>query len=140
MLSLFIGTHFAYVFPPFRLLSQVAKKLREESDLAIVVTPIWPAQQAFVSLLELAIEISLKFGTSHLKLPKSGRSHPLGRKLNLAAILVSKNRVLQRQCRSQFENFFEQHGDHLLIPNTSVFRGNTNLFVIQDRLIPMKQI
>ena len=138
--SIHWDSYFAYVFPPFRLLSQVAKKLREESDLAIVVTPIWPTQQAFVSLLELAIEIPLKFSSSHLKLPKSGRSHPLGRKLNLAAILVSKNQALQRQFRSQFEKFSEQHGDHLLIPNTSVFRGNTNLFVIQDRLIPMKQI
>ena len=50
------GNLFAYIFPPFNLISRVLKKIETERVSAVVIVPYWPTQSWFPKFLKLCID------------------------------------------------------------------------------------
>ena len=77
-----------YAFPPFCLIMRCLAKLREEKGELILVTPLWPTQAWYPSLLEMSVSlpILLPWDPKLLQGPQ-GQSHPLvmNQTLHLAA-------------------------------------------------------
>lgn len=82
-----------YAFPPFSLVPQVLKKIREDKALVLLIAPVWTTQTWFSPLLQLLIDrpILLPKGDSLLFLPQSNALHPLKDSLVLAAWMLSGN-------------------------------------------------
>lgn len=86
---------FFFAFPPFKLLTRVLKKIREEHCQGIVVAPNWPNQPWFPLFHNLKISkiIIMKPANDLLFCPYSNRSHPLSFKTTLMAALLSANHL-----------------------------------------------
>ena len=83
---------FMYIFPPFSLMGQVLKKIREDKGKAIVIAPLWPTQPWWPRLCQLMSEppLQLRNHKNLLSLPYSPETiHPLWPKLRLIACLLS---------------------------------------------------
>lgn len=84
---------FAYMFPPFSLLSSCVQKIRMEGTKAILIAPLWPTQPWFTRLMELLIDrpVIIPKIKNLLKIPYKSKEHPLQERLVLIACLVSGN-------------------------------------------------
>lgn len=84
---------FAYIFPPFSLLSSCVQKIRMEGTKAILIAPLWPTQPWFSRLMELLIDrpVIIPKIKNLLKIPYKSTEHPLQERLVLIACLVSGN-------------------------------------------------
>jgi hypothetical protein len=79
----------AYAFPPFCLVQRcLIKIMMERADLTLV-TPYWPAQPWFPSLLELSCEPAIVLPRKQLLLGPAGQQHPLAGSLLLIAWRLS---------------------------------------------------
>lgn len=80
-----------YAFPPFSLIPQVLKKIREDRALVLLIAPVWTTQSWFSPLLQLLIDrpIVLPKGNSLLFLPQNDAVHPLTDSLVLAVWMLS---------------------------------------------------
>ena len=45
---------FPYVFPPFSLIGKVLRKIQEDRDTAILITPTWQSQPSYPWLLKMS--------------------------------------------------------------------------------------
>ena len=82
---------FVYAFPPFRLISRVLKKIKEDEATAILIAPDWSTQPWFSVLrsLKTAEPLLLPNSKTLLTLPgQPSRIHPLYPKLRLKAYLL----------------------------------------------------
>ena len=83
---------FFYAFPPFSIIPQVLQKLDVAQAQAILIVPNWPTQPWYPTLTKLLVQqpILLPKNKSNVTLPsKQGKKHPLGKKLELMACLLS---------------------------------------------------
>ena len=91
--SLYWGTYdLSYCFPPFSVIGQVLKKLREEQATAIMVAPMWNTQSWYPTLVKMIVDFPLVFPATraNLFLPhRPSEVHPLKGKLSLMAVKVS---------------------------------------------------
>ena len=133
--SIYWDKYFGFYFPPFSILAKTIKKLRIEGERAIIVCPLWPTQQWFTDLLEMAIETPVWFSSSKLYLPDSKEKHPLGKKLTMVAVLCSNLKVFQMPYRSLLQTYSRRHGDLLHIQNTKILQRNGKCFVSKGKLI-----
>lgn len=63
-----------YAFPPFCLISQCLAKVQKEKSTILLVTPAWPAQPWYATILKLCILLPT---LPHLLLSDKGDPHPL---------------------------------------------------------------
>ena len=82
-----------YAFPPFSLLPQVLRKVREDKALVLLIAPVWTTKSWYPILLQLLIDqpIFLPKGDTLLSLPHGNAHHPLKDDLVLAAWILSGN-------------------------------------------------
>ena len=81
-----------YAFPPFCLIMGVLAKLREFGGKLILVTPLWPTQSWYPTLLDMSLSLPVPLPMSkNLLLGPQGEIHPLilNTTLQLAAWHVS---------------------------------------------------
>ena len=94
-----LGSRETIRISPFCLIMRCLAKLREEGGELILVTPVWPTQAWYPSLLELSVSlpILLPWGPKLLQGPQ-GQSHPLvmNQTLQLAAWHVCNDLCSQR--------------------------------------------
>jgi len=82
-----------YAFPPFSVLPQVLRKIREDHALMLLIAPVWSTQSWYPLLLQLltAEPILLPKTDNLLSLPQSKYPHPMRDNLVLAAWMLSGN-------------------------------------------------
>ena len=83
-----------YAFPPFCLIIRTLAKLREKGGELILVTPVWPTQAWYPSLLDMSVSLPVLLPvTPNLLLGPRGEIHPLiaNQTLHLAVWHVSNN-------------------------------------------------
>ena len=83
-----------YAFPPFCLIIRTLAKLREKGGELILVTPVWPTQAWYPSLLDMSVSLPVLLPvTPNLLLGPPGEIHPLiaNQTLHLAVWHVSNN-------------------------------------------------
>lgn len=82
-----------YAFPPFSLINKFLKKVELEEMEGILIAPTWSSQNYFPFLLDLIIDLPLvlPWRKKLLVNPISRTAHPLGKRLRLAAFLLSTN-------------------------------------------------
>lgn len=83
------NNHFAYIFPPFSLLSKVIKKICRDRAKGVLVFPVWSTQPWYPQVLELAKgnPIVIRPNVTNLALPQDKAAvHPLAEKLVLQII------------------------------------------------------
>jgi len=85
------GKSFSYIFPPFSVLGKVMKKIQEDKAKCILISPEWPTQPWYATMLKLASRrIIFKPANGLLTLPSNLESkHPLAEKLSLGATLIN---------------------------------------------------
>ena len=82
-----------YAFPPFSLLPQVLRKVREDKALVLLIAPVWTTQSWYPVVLQLLIDqpILLPKGDTLFSLPHGNAHHRLKDDLVLAAWILSGN-------------------------------------------------
>ena len=80
----------SYAFPPFSVLSQVLRKIRDNKAVVLLIAPVWTTQ-SWYPLLQLLIEepILLPKKENLLVLPRSKALYPMRNSLVLAAWMLS---------------------------------------------------
>ena len=116
---------FAYVFPPFVLLSKVLSKIVQDRATAIVIFPYWTSQVWFPRLLKLLSSPIYLFSREvKLFLPwDPSIVHPLQNSLQLATAKLSGDIMQTRAFHRQFPSFSCHHKEtiprsHIMLPST----------------------
>jgi hypothetical protein len=120
----------AYAFPPFCLIQKcLTKILREQAELTIV-TPYWPAQPWFPSLLELTCEPALVLPREELLMGPTGQQHPLAQSILLIAWRLSGIRWKAAAFRARWSSFSweESATPHQLLINPLGTVGTVGVF------------
>ena len=133
---------FAYAFPPFCLIQRILAKVeRDQTDMVLIV-PLWTTAVWFPHLLRLLTTnpVLLPRGRNLLRLAHSGEPHPLHKRLQLLAVLISGSPSKQEVFREKLVNFYPHRIDQALTNNTMcILRSGTN-FVLKDKLIRCIQL
>ena len=81
----------SYAFPPFSVLPQVLRKIRDDKAVVLLIAPVWTTQSWYPLLLKLLTEepILLPKKENLLVLPHSKALHPMRDSLVLAAWMLS---------------------------------------------------
>ena len=114
---------FAYMFPPFILLSRVIAKIISDRATVILVYPLWKTQPWFPLLKDLLISpIYVLPRDLQLILPWDPyQSNPIGPRAQLSTSILSGNTTLQKEyCRTLPTSWFTeldlQQLDHMVQP------------------------
>ena len=132
-----------YAFPPFCLISQCLMKIQKERSTILLVTPAWPAQPWYATVLKMCIKNPILLPTvPHLLLSDKGEPHPLimNNSLQLVGWVVSGDPCKQCSYQQKLRTLSVTHGErvqHLLTiqPGKSGLAG-----VSEGRLIPFQQL
>nr|XP_054759272.1 uncharacterized protein LOC129265291 [Lytechinus pictus] len=89
--SIHWGDRRCYAFPPFHLIPQVLRKVKEDQAWLLLVAPNWPRRHWFPQLLELleGDPLTLPLRSDIVSQPLSGITHPRPAVLHLTAWLLS---------------------------------------------------
>jgi hypothetical protein len=120
---------FPFAFPPFSLIGRVLKRLEQFPIKMILITPVWPSQPWYPSLLHMSIQRPLLLPVRHnLLLNPKGDSHPmLSPRLNLqlAAWQVSGEHCSQREFLEELLSSFAGSGEPAPRQTTTVLGGSS---------------
>ncbi|XP_077991021.1 uncharacterized protein LOC144445357 [Glandiceps talaboti] len=88
-------SHYFYAFRPFSVIGRCTQKVAVDQATGILITPLWPTQPWFTQLLQMLVDhpLLLPRMDNLLRFPNSQRLHPLRKKLQLIACLVSGNHL-----------------------------------------------
>jgi hypothetical protein len=109
-----------YCFPPFNLIPFCLTKVRQEQAEIVLVTPYWPSQCWFPSLMELATDIPLLlFPSKSLLTSPLGEGHPLTKDESIRLIawrlsgVVWKSEAFRKRLSSSYwEQLVQIHTLH----------------------------
>jgi len=132
----------AYAFPPFILIDKVLLKVREEKSRIMLITPNWPAQGWWPTVLEMSVTDPLLIPPSQglLRLPPQGTDHPLAGTLSLIAWIVSGNITESINYRRDLQTSLSLHGEQELAVNTRLLGLDGVVGVVEGKLIPLRRL
>lgn len=109
-----------YAFPPFSLIHRCLQKITADEAEGVIIAPMWPTQTYYPRLMSMLIQPPrLLLRTENLlRLPHSCQSHPLWKKTQLMACLVSGRASRQKEFRKKQEDLCCSLGENL--PETSM--------------------
>jgi len=90
-----------YCFPPFRCISRILQKIKQDKATGILVAPMWPTQVWYQILMFMlcAVSVHLRPRKTLLCLPAPPQvQHPLLYKFKLMVCLVSGNCTQTKVC------------------------------------------
>ena len=122
--------HQCYAFPPFCLIARVLSKLQwDYVQQFLLITPIWPTQTCYPPLLTLS---------NHEKstLVNKPTVHPMGKKLRLAAWILSASISEREAFLSKQPNWFARPGR----TGQKGSCGNGVAGFLKNKLIHFKQL
>jgi hypothetical protein len=128
-----------YIFSPFALISKVVNKIFEDKvEKALVVLPYWKSQPWFPLMLPYVVSLPVRLPRHKdlLVLPHNGRVHPLGKSLNLIAVVLSGRHSIIEAFHQELLISLPQPGDQEHTNNT-IWHGKTGIFgLVKDVKIP----
>ena len=128
-----------YAFPPFSLIHRCLQKIIADKAEGVIIVPMWPTQTYYPRLMSMLIQMPrlLPRKENLLRLPHSQKSHPLWKKMQLMACLVSGIVSKQKEFQKKQEESCCSHGENL--PGTSMasISKSGNNFVVKGTLIHM---
>ena len=109
-----------YAFPPFSLIHRCLQKITADEAEGVIIAPMWPTQTYYPRLMSMLIQPPrlLPRKENLLRLPHSCQSHPLWKKTQLMACLVSGRASRQKEFRKKQEDLCCSLGENL--PGTSM--------------------
>ena len=126
-----------YIFPPFRLLGKVMKKMLREEVEAVLVLPMFMAWRLSSLLFQLLVEKPILLPHQAIFLHQQiGKVHPMGDKLQLLACAMSSLPGKNEAFLSKLEKFSAKAGNLVLEHSTSLILRNGNYTVVIEELIP----
>ena len=128
----------AYAFPPFILINKVILKIQAEKAHILLITPNWPTQVWWPSLLAMSVSHPILIPPSNmlLTLPPTGRAHPMAERLSLAVWDVSADTTSQKVYQSGLLKSSSPHGDEVLPRNTMRLGLSGVAGVIHGKVVP----
>ena len=133
---------FYYAFPPFSLIPRVLAKVRQDQACILLIAPVWTTQVWFPPVLSLLVErpLLLPKWEDLLVLPHNGARHPLRRKIQLAAWILSSEDSRNKAFQEGLPRSSSGHG-HKVITGSITELGKDGLAgVINSRLILFKRL
>lgn len=131
-----------YAFPPFSLLPQVLRKIRNDKATVLLIAPVWTTQSWFPLLLQLTLEkpILLPRRKNLLFLAHSNSLHPLRNHLVLAAWILSGN-VCETEAFLRKQPTSSVHLGPLGLLNNTIVPGKNGIAgVHQSKLIYFRHL
>ncbi len=127
-----------YAFPPIVLIPKCLRKAAKECDQLVLVTPLWPGQPWFPTLLSMLIHppILLHPKPGILTSPQ-GTDHPLvqNKSLYLIASLISRDSLAQEEFQKKLPDSSSHLGERLHNLNTTVPGKSGFVGVIKKKLV-----
>lgn len=127
-----------YAFSPFCLINRVLSKLqRDNVDQFLLITPIWPTQNWYPTLLDLCVikPILLPAVKNLLYLVNKPMLHPLHNKLRLAACTLSANSSKREAFLKKQPNWCAHHGPKAPKNSINQFGPNGLADAVKKKLI-----
>lgn len=137
------GSLTPYIFPPFSLMGRIMNKiLVDKVDKAIIVIPFWPTQPWFPLVVSnlIFLPVRLPRHKDLLSQPHDGQVHPLSRRLNLTACVVSGKYWKVEEFLSQLPRSLPHHGDQARLSSMNSLGGNGCFGVVRGKLIPFSRL
>lgn len=134
------NNYYCYIFPPFSMMWPILRKIRQQSNKALVIAPLWPTQTWFTSLLQLAIHQPIIISSKHLKLPGTKKMHPLCQKMKLIAVCCSKSLAEQQNFRAKHPKYCQLHGGNEHIASMRRPLKDSQSFVVKGTLISGRRL
>ena len=133
---------FAYAFPPFCLIQRILAKVERDQADVMMIVPLWATAAWFPHLLRLltSAPILLPRGRNLLQLAHSREPHPLHKRLQLLAVLISGKPLKQEAYRRKLVNCYAPHGEKGPKNNMMFILRSGNTFVLKDKLIRCIQL
>ncbi|XP_078576213.1 uncharacterized protein LOC144861950 [Branchiostoma floridae x Branchiostoma japonicum] len=102
-----------YAFPPFLLVARTLRKVQLDEAHLLLIAPVWETACWYPVLLEMLVEepVLLPRHKHLLTQPESGRAHPEGDKLRLAAWHVCGDNILSTAFRRESVRYYWPPGD-----------------------------
>ena len=128
----------SYIFPPFSLLGRCVQKIRNDQSHAIIITPVWPTQPCFNSLMEILVDypVVIQKRAKLLTLHNQEKEHPLLKTMKLMACFVSGNLSEIEDFQSRLQTYSCPHGDKELKGNTMLSLKDGFSTVIKGKYLP----
>ena len=124
------STERLYIFPPFRLLGKVMKKMIKEEVEAVLILPMFMAWRLSSLLFQLLVEKPILIPHQALFLHQElGKLHPMGDKLRLLACAVSSLPGKNEAFLSQLDRSSVGVGSPVQGHNTGLTLRNGSYFV-----------
>ena len=132
-----------YIFPPFSLIPRVLSKLRSDVvEKAIIVVPFWPTQSWFSLLISVMISLPIRLPRHKdlLMLPSTRECHPLNRKTDFVALILSGNHSLIEDFHQKLPQLLFQAGEKEQGNNMICVLENGYFGVVQGMQIPFLRL
>ncbi|MCG7878915.1 MAG: hypothetical protein N0C90_21665, partial [Candidatus Thiodiazotropha endolucinida] len=133
---------YMYVFPPFSLISRLVAKLKQDQGECILIAPVWTSQTWFPSVMGMITDTPylLPKDENLLTIPGTTKCHPLRKKMNLMACLLSGDQskvemFLQKQPVSSWRRGDPEHKNSTRPTSRDGFAT-----VVKGKLINFKRI
>ena len=128
----------AYVFPPFRLIHRILRKLVFEKASILLIAPVWPNQPWYPILLKMLTEQPVLLPQpDHLLTAPDGSTHPMCQehKMVLAAWPVSGDPEVIPCCQAEQEPLQTWPGVQALIKPMTPVGANSLAGVVDSKPI-----
>lgn len=124
-----------YAFPPFRIIKDVIRKLREDEASMLAILPLWSTQPWFAEALRLLQDAPRLLPRGCLYLPQDPlRAHPI-RKLQLAVWPLSGNLSEGQAFRQTLQTFYSKPGMRKHLRHMGNISKHGTTFVYESKLI-----
>ena len=103
-----------FAFPPFSIISDMLRKIKEDGGTGIVLVPNWPTQPWYPMLLKMLIDVPRILGPKSNLLSQPAEKnmlHPLRKKLSLLACLVSGESGIKKVFPGEQYSSWKTHGE-----------------------------
>ena len=130
-----------YCFPPFSVIGQTLREIRQSRTQALVILPLWPTKPWFVQALQMLMAPPILLPYNSLQLPQNLQlTHPLARRLKLAALLLSGQPLQTRAYRQKLQIFSSIPGDRARETSIATISRDGCNFVVENRLVHFRQL
>ena len=134
--SLTWNDFYAYLFPPFSVVSAVLQKICQEKATAVIVAPLFSTQPWFPQLLQLVCDqpYILPKVETFLTNPQSNQIHHL-QKMRLAVFKISGLSCVREDYQKTLLTLSSRHGGEVPKNNMGHISRDGCFFVTKNRLI-----
>jgi len=132
-----------YMFPPFSLVGKVINKIvSDEVPMAILVFPYWPSSYWFPLVLECLCSLPIRIPRHKdlLVLPHNRKQHPLGKRLQMVAAVISGQLWRREAFHQELQDSFPSHGQQEQGSSIGM-HGKSGVFgTVTGKIIPFSRL